>query len=232
LTRVTPQSRPEAQLFRYIGPHLIRNLGSQNGKEFSAQFQNHGARASSSVNSLRVSDELACDKWCAFLWQNKLDHLLANKDFKTVLEGAQEYMEGEIDRGRTIDEIHMNGADLQRRIEDMQVRIEGELSAVDVAFLDGAVPGSLAWYRVFGLNPNEIVLECFHHRYASVFILERLPLQLDGLRFEDDAITSFLDEWIARDYSALGYNVVRVPVLAPEERLAFILEKLSKQGLM
>ncbi len=141
-------------------------------------------------------------------------------------------MEGEIDRGRTIDEIHMNGADLQRRIEDMQVRIEGELSAVDVAFLDGAVPGSLAWYRVFGLNPNEIVLECFHHRYASVFILERLPLQLDGLRFEDDAITSFLDEWIARDYSALGYNVVRVPVLAPEERLAFILEKLSKQGLM
>jgi predicted ATPase len=158
--------------------------------------------------------------------------LLANKDFKTVLEGAREYMEGEIDRGRTIDEIHMNGADLQRRIEDMQVRIEGELSAVDVAFLDGAVPGSLAWYRVFGLNPNEIVLECFHHRYASVFILERLPLQLDGLRFEDDAITSFLDEWIARDYSALGYNVVRVPVLAPEERLAFILEKLSKQGLM
>ena len=161
-----------------------------------------------------------------------LINLLADKGFQTVPEGAREYMEGEIARGRTIDEIHANGADLQRRIEDMQVRIEGELSAVDVAFLDGAVPGSLAWYRVFGLNPNEILLECFHHRYASVFILERLPLQLDGLRFEDDAITSFLDEWIPRDYSALGYNVVRVPALAPEERLGLILERLSKQGLM
>jgi len=161
-----------------------------------------------------------------------LINLLADKGFQTIPEGAREYMEGEIARGRTIDEIHANGADLQRCIEDMQVRIEGELSAVDVAFLDGAVPGSLAWYRVFGLNPNEILLECFHHRYASVFILERLPLQLDGLRFEDDAITSFLDEWIARDYSALGYNVVRVPVLAPEERLGLILERLSKQGLM
>ena len=158
--------------------------------------------------------------------------LLANEGFQTVPEGAREYMEGEIARGRTIDEIHANGAALQRCIKDIQVRIEGELSAVDAAFLDGAVPGSLAWYRVFGLNPNEILPECFHHRYASVFILDRLPLNLDGLRFEDDAITGFLDEWIARDYSSLGYNVVRVPALAPKERLAFILEQLSKQGLI
>ena len=87
-----------------------------------------------------------------------LINLLADKGFQTVPEGAREYMEGEIARGRTIDEIHANGVDLQRRIEDMQVRIEGELSAVDVAFLDGAVPGSLAWYRVLGLNPNENLL--------------------------------------------------------------------------
>jgi predicted ATPase len=141
-------------------------------------------------------------------------------------------MEREIARGRTIDEIRENGAALQRGLEDMQLSIEGGLRAIDVAFLDGAVPGSLAWYRVFGLNPNEILLECFHHRYASVFILDRLPLQLNGLRFEDDAYTGLLDEWIARDYSALGYSVVRVPVLAPEERLAFVLERLSEQGLI
>ena len=161
-----------------------------------------------------------------------LINLLADKGFQTVPESARQYMEREIARGRTIDEIHENGAALQRGIEDMQLSIEGGLRAIDVAFLDGAVPGSLAWYRVFGLNPNEILLECFHHRYASVFILDRLPLQLNGLRFEDDANTGFLDEWIARDYSALGYSVVRVPVLAPEERLAFFLERLSEQGLI
>jgi len=161
-----------------------------------------------------------------------LINLLADKGFQTVPESARQYMEREIARGRTIDEIRENGAALQRGIEDMQLSIEGGLRAIDVAFLDGAVPGSLAWYRVFGLNPNEILLECFHHRYASVFILDRLPLQLNGLRFEDDAYTGFLDEWIARDYSALGYSVVRVPVLAPEERLAFVLERLSEQGLI
>jgi predicted ATPase len=161
-----------------------------------------------------------------------LINLLADKGFQTVPESAREYMEREIARGRTIDEIRENAAALQRSLEDMQLRIEGGLRAIDVAFLDGALPGSLAWYRVFGLNPNEILPECFHHRYASVFILDRLPFQLNGLRFEDDAHTGFLDEWLARDYSALGYSVVRVPVLAPEERLVFVLERLTQQGLI
>ena len=161
-----------------------------------------------------------------------LINLLADKGFQTIPETARQYMESEITRGRTIDEIHANGVALQRCLVVMQLSIEGELRAIDAAFLDGAVPGSLAWYRVFGLNPNEILQECFHHRYASVFILDRLPLQMNGLRFEDDTHTGFLDEWIVRDYSSLGYSVVRVPVLAPEDRLAFVLERFSEQGLI
>ena len=161
-----------------------------------------------------------------------LINLLAEQGFQTVPEVARQYMEREITLGRTIAEIHKDGAALQRSLVDMQLGIESGLRAIDVTFLDGAVPGSLAWYRAFGLNPNEILLECFHHRYASVFILDRLPLQLNGLRFDDDAYISFLDEWHTRDYRALGYNVVRVPVLPPEDRLTFVLEKLSEQGLI
>ncbi len=156
-----------------------------------------------------------------------LINLLADKGFRTVPEGARQYMESEMARGRTIDEIHKKGAALQRRVADLQLSIERGLRANDVAFLDGAVPGSLAWFRVFGLNPNEVLPRCFRHRYASVFVLDRLPLRPNGLRFEDDAHAGFLDEWIARDYGALGYSVVRVPVLAPEERLGFVLERLA-----
>ena len=161
-----------------------------------------------------------------------LINLLADKGFQTVPESARQFMEREIARGRTINEIHANGAALQRDIEDMQLGVERRLRASDVIFLDGAVPGSLAWYRVFGLNPNDVLPGCFHHRYASIFILDRLPLQQDGLRFDDHAYNNFLDEWHTRDYLALGYNIVRVPVLAPEERLAFVLEELFKRGLM
>jgi predicted ATPase len=101
-----------------------------------------------------------------------------------------------------------------------------------VVFLDGAVPGSLAWYRAFGMNPNDILLECFHHRYASVFILGALSFQENGARNGDAPIVGYLDEWLARDYGALGYRVLRVPVLSREERLAFVLESLSEQGLL
>ena len=68
--------------------------------------------------------------------------------------------------------------------------------------------------------------------YASVFILDPLPFQENGARDDDAAEVGYLDEWLARDYTALGYRVVRVPVLSPQERLAFVLEGLSEQGLI
>jgi predicted ATPase len=38
----------------------------------------------------------------------------------------------------------------------------------------------------------------------------------------------FIDEWLERDYTALGYGVVRVPVFPPRERLVFVQERLSE----
>ena len=158
---------------------------------------------------------------------------LGVKGFQTVPETARQYIEREIAEGRTTHPIRADATALQRRIKDMQLRIECGLRANEVLFLDGALPGSLAWYRVYGLNPNEILEDCFHHRYVSVFMLDLLPFQLDDERVEEMAdIVSFLDEWQSHDYSTLGYHVVRVPVLPPEDRLAFVLERLSELGLI
>jgi predicted ATPase len=156
---------------------------------------------------------------------------LADKGFRTVPEVARQYIEREMAKGRTVDEILENAAVLQRGWVDLQLRFERRLPVNEVAFLDRASPDALTYCRVFGLNPNELLAECFHHRCASVFILDRFPIQQDGMRFEDDATAGLIDEWLARDYSALGYDVVRVPVLPPQERLAFVLERLSEQGL-
>jgi predicted ATPase len=157
---------------------------------------------------------------------------LADKGFQTVPEVSRQFFERELAKGRTIEEIREDGVAYHRGINDMQLRIEGGLRSSDVIFLDRAFPDVLAFCRVFGLNPNEVLLECFRRRYASVLILDRFPYQQDGVRAADDATADFLDEWIARDYRALGYGVVRVPVMSPEERLAFVLERLSEQGLI
>ena len=157
---------------------------------------------------------------------------LAGRGFETVPEGAREFMEGEIARGRTIEDIHGHPADLQQAIHALQLALERELPPADLLFSDGGLPSCLAWYRLFGLDPNEILPECFERRYASVFILDRLSLDLDGLRFQGDDHRVFIDQCQTRDYRALGYDVVRVPVLRPEERLEFVLDILSERGLL
>jgi len=157
--------------------------------------------------------------------------LLADRGFQTAPEIARQYLDREMGKGRTLDEI-FEDASTEPGIEDMQLRLEHGLRAIDVVFLDRALPDSLTFRRLAGLNPNEILADCFHHRYASMFLLDRLPFQQNGARIEDDDIAGLIDEWLARDYCALGYNVVRVPVLSIKDRLAFILERLSEQGLI
>jgi predicted ATPase len=156
----------------------------------------------------------------------------AASGFRTVPETARMYMEKEIAKGQTIDEIRENPAVLQRSLNDAILRNERTLLANDVLFLDRAFPDGLAFCRANGLNPNEILADCFHHRYASVFLLDRFPVEQDGFRYHDDVTADLIAEWITRDYSALGYSVVRVPVLSPQERLEFVLERLSEQGLI
>jgi predicted ATPase len=153
--------------------------------------------------------------------------LLAEKGFQTVPETARLYIEAEMAQGRTMREIREDGAAFQRRLAEMQVAVERGLRAADVLFLDRGVPDCLAYCRVFGPNPNEVLAECFHHRYASVFMLDPLAFDRDGARDQDAHLAAYLHEWHARDYSALGYDIVRVPVLPPKARLAFVLDRIG-----
>ena len=157
--------------------------------------------------------------------------MLADKGYQTLAETSREYIKKEVTSGRELEELFGSVAD-ERALTEMQRKAEDGLQANEVTFLDRALPDHLWFWRLFGMNPNELLAKCFHYRYASVFILDQLPLQLDGARIDDEAYTVLLDEWLARDYGALGYRVVRVPVMPPEERLLFVLENLSEQGLM
>jgi predicted ATPase len=158
--------------------------------------------------------------------------LLADRGFQTVPEVGREYIEREMAKGRTIDEIRESEVDFCYRIRDVTLERESALRAKERFFLDRALPDCLTFYRLAGLDPNQVLPQCFHHQYASVFVLDRFPFQLDGVRIEGDAASGFADEWLPRDYGALGYSIVRVPVLSPGERLTFVLQTLSEQGLI
>ena len=154
-------------------------------------------------------------------------NMLMEHGYRTVPESARMYIEREMNRGREIDEIHRDGIALQRGMSALQLQMESVLDPSELVFLDRAFPDLLAWYRVRGMDPNEILKDCFHHRYAAVWMLDPLPFEPDVQRVaEIEAIAAALSAWHARDYEALGYEVFRVPVLAPSDRLDYILERV------
>jgi predicted ATPase len=157
--------------------------------------------------------------------------LLAEQGYQTVAEIPRQYIDSEVAKGRSLDEIFDSEAD-ERAMTALQRRTELALRTTDLAFLDRALPDFLWFWRLKGMDVNELLVQCFQHRYASVFIFDALPIELDGARIDDEAYTVLLDAWLYRDYSALGYDVVRVPVLSPRGRVEFMLERLAGRGLI
>jgi predicted ATPase len=158
---------------------------------------------------------------------------LAEGGYRTVDEGARQYFEQGLAKGLTLDEIVASSEALQLGIFEMQICIESELRPDELIFLDRALPDSLTFHRVFGLNPDELLPDCLKYQYASVFILDRLPvLRSQTLGPEDEASSIFLDKWLERDYRSLGYDVFRVPAISIEARLAYILDNLTAQGFI
>ena len=175
-------------------------------------------------------------KWCVITGascsgKTTLIEMLAGKGFRTVPEAGRKYFERELGKGRVIEEIRADPAAFTRQVYDIMLAHEGGLRVNEINFLDRALPDGFAFYRLAGMNPNQILPDCFQHRYACVFLLKRLPYQKDGVRVADDETAAYLESWIYRDYRALGYQVIEVPVLSPEGRFEFVLRKLSEQGL-
>jgi predicted ATPase len=153
--------------------------------------------------------------------------LLATRGYQTAPEAGRIYLEREIAKGRTLEEIRADDSSVAPIINQLQCEIEDALPHDQAIFLDRSIADCLSFSRLVGLDPNDNLPKCFQHHYTSVFLLDRLPYQQDNVRKEGDAASAFLDESLFQDYRALGYDVVRVPVLPPNDRLAFILQRLA-----
>jgi hypothetical protein len=95
---------------------------------------------------------------------------LADNGFQTAPEAARQYFEREMaTTGRTIEEIREDVVPFLHGIMGMILEIERGLVANELVCLDRGYPDILAFLRQLGLDPNEYLPDCFHHRYASVF---------------------------------------------------------------
>ena len=161
-----------------------------------------------------------------------LINLMRDRGLKTSPERARQYIEVELAKGHSLDDVQKDLVVLNRAIMAFTLKEEQKLPPCDTIFLDRGVPDTLSYCRIIGIDPNELLPDCFHLQYVSVFMLDRLPFDHDGVRYEDEEIAEFLHYCSLKDYTALGYRPIKVPVLPVEDRLTFILENLSHQGLI
>jgi predicted ATPase len=153
-------------------------------------------------------------------------HRLEQLGYKVVHEVARACIDNELMKGKTLSEIKADEWAFERHILIEKLKIEAQLASDEIIFFDRAVPDSIAYYELNGLNPAEPFQKSREVRYQNVFLFERLTFLRDPVRAENEKTAHRLDQLIEGSYRSLGYEIIHVPLLGVEERIEFILERL------
>jgi len=97
-----------------------------------------------------------------------------------------------------------------------------------IVFFDRAIPDSLAYYQICGLDSNEILKFCRKKKYRKIFLFKQLPFDRDYARVEDGKTIKKLNKLLKESYKNLGYEVIEIPAMSVEERLKKILSEIKK----
>ena len=153
---------------------------------------------------------------------------LKDMGYKTTIELARHYIDLQRMNGRSTEEIRANQRQFQHKVLNLQIDLERRLDPQAQIFLDRALPDEVAYYKYFGLEPDEKLVEYLeYYGYKKIFIMDLLPLDADDARTEDKQAQIALHDLIIQTYQQRGEPIVFVPVLPIKERVQFVLDHLS-----
>ncbi len=151
---------------------------------------------------------------------------LERRGYPVVHEAARAYIHEELQKGKTMAQIKGDILAFERHILYQKIEIEQSLSKDATIFLDRAIPDSIGYYLLEGLNPDDPIQKSRRWRYKNIFFFERITFEIDTVRSEDDEIAAALDGLLKKSYQMLGYEIISVPLMAVEDRVDFILKHL------
>ncbi|MBW2566841.1 MAG: ATP-binding protein [Deltaproteobacteria bacterium] len=148
--------------------------------------------------------------------------------YRVVHEVARAHIEQQMARGQTLEEVRADKKSFENSILNAKIAIEAKLSKDEVIILDRAIPDSIAYFEVAGLDTKGAIVKSPRNRYKKVFLLDRLPYQADHARIEDIQTAVSLDQGLEQSYRMLGYDVIRVAVMPIEDRTKLILKEIEE----
>ncbi len=171
--------------------------------------------------------------WCVFTGvpcsgKSTTLNALKSLGYKCVPEAARDHIEKELAKGHTLAEIRRDEGAFQIELIKIKLAIESGLLPQEVIFLDRAIPDSISYLKIAGLDPGPAIKAAQTFHYNHVFIFDPLPFQADGVRTENDQTISVLDKQLDQDYRDLGYDVIHIPVMPVQARLDLILQQVAK----
>jgi predicted ATPase len=170
--------------------------------------------------------------WCAITGapcagKTTLIEELSRRGYIVAVEVARAFIDAQLATGSTLSQVKADALGFERHILLEKARLERNLVPHQLVFLDRAVPDSVAYFRLEGLDPAEPLALSQTFRYRKIFLLERLEFLPDGIRSEDESIAARLEALLVDTYTRLNYPIIRVPVIDVSRRLAFVLSHLS-----
>jgi predicted ATPase len=113
--------------------------------------------------------------------------LLEKEGFRVEYEIARVYIDNEIAKGRTIEDIRKDELEFQKGILDMKIEIERKLPKDEIIFFDRAIPDSDAYYELCGFSGDKHLEESLaKSKYKKVFLFDLLPYKKDYARVESE----------------------------------------------
>ena len=153
---------------------------------------------------------------------------MAKRGYQVVPEVARAMIESGLKRGRTLHQIRGDKKAFERVILEKKVSIEKGMRRDEVVFFDRAIPDSIAYFKLAGLDPEEAISQSPRNHYRAVFLLDRLPFEKDPVRIEEPDSAKALEGLLEESYTMLGYDVIRLPVLSIKKRLEMVLGTVRK----
>ncbi|MHC4478188.1 MAG: AAA family ATPase [Planctomycetota bacterium] len=144
-------------------------------------------------------------------------------------EPARTFIEKQLQQGRTNTEVWANVESTVTPVHKLRVDLEHSLDIEEFVLLDTAIPDTLPYALLYGINPEEIIKASRLFRYKEPILwVEPLPFKSDEIRKSDSKERFALQYLRKKIYITLGYHVVNVPVLDRIKRRNFVLGCLQE----
>lgn len=140
-------------------------------------------------------------------------------------EAASVCIETRLKAGELLEEICHETTQIRLQDEILQKNMEQKelLDPAQRVYFDRCAVDTISYCKLYRLDEERFREAASRYRFKKVFLMERLPFEMNSVRIENDTTAQMLDQYLRESYTSLGYNVIGVPVMSIRERVDFIL---------